>query len=157
MHKPFAYELIVNTDNSFMTMGPFFSSATIDNKFLRRKIRRTIIEDNLPHYAVEQVYDLSVVFCDGEISPVFEIKPEDVWPDDFMFGKESNFAALELAKDLECDGCAELHENSLVLYKTDNMRKVSFKYFVKHEVEGFADIIAEVFEEYKSLSDALGY
>ena len=157
MRKPFAYEIIVNTDNSFMTMGPFFSNTAVDNKFLRRKIRRTIIEDNLPYYSVEQIHDLTLVFCDGEISPVFEIKPCDVWPDDFMFGKESNFAALELAKELDCGGCAELHENSLVLYKTDNMRDVPFKYFVKHETEGFADIIAEVFEEYNSLSDALGY
>ena len=81
-----------------MLFRSFFSSMAIDNKFLRRKIRRTIIEDNLPHYSVEQIYDLSVVFCDGDISSVFEIKPADVWPDDFMFGKATDFAALELAK-----------------------------------------------------------
>ena len=156
MSKPFAYEIIVNTDNSFMTMGPFISNMTIDNKFLRRKIRRTIIEDKLPHYSVKQISDVRAVFCDGEISTVFDIKPADVWPDDFMFGKASDFAALELANELGCDGCAELHDNSLVLYKTDNTRE-AFAYFAKHEIDGFNDIIAEVFEQYNSASDALDY
>lgn len=156
MNKPFAYEIMVDTVDSFMTMGPFFARYTISTADMCRKIRRTIIQDHLPHYSTDDILGVRVVFCDGDIAPVFECPIDKVWPSDFDCEKKHVNPTLELATELDCSGAAEIHEDSLVLYKSEKTNK-SFDFFVEHEVDGFVDTIVEIFEEYNSLSDALGF
>ena len=73
--------ILIETDDAYLQVGPFLYCGAVTNAVIKNEIYRTLKNNNVDIYSVEDISDIVVVFGNSEYHGLLSPKIEEVWPE----------------------------------------------------------------------------